>query len=62
LKAHSEVSPVSLPIQAEKEGWSKYLRGQGLLQKRTANRDESTWVVTHVHTKAMLGIFLYSYP
>jgi hypothetical protein len=25
-------------------------------------RDELTWVITHVYTKAMLGIFLYSYP
>jgi hypothetical protein len=25
-------------------------------------RDESTWVVTHVDMKVMLGKFLYSYP
>jgi hypothetical protein len=25
-------------------------------------RDESTWVVTHLYMKAILGISLYSYP
>jgi hypothetical protein len=25
-------------------------------------RNESTWVITHVYMKAMVGIFLYSYP
>jgi hypothetical protein len=36
-------------------------RGSGTSVKRSV-RDESTWVVTHVYMKAMIGIFLYSYP
>jgi hypothetical protein len=35
--------------------------GDQELVKRSG-RDESTWVVTHLHMEAMLGISLYSYP
>jgi hypothetical protein len=36
-------------------------KGDQELVKRSG-RDESTWVVTHLYMKAMLGISLYSYP
>jgi hypothetical protein len=61
-KHESVLCPNSRGTDTETLKWQKSTREGDQEPVSRSVRDESTWVVTHLYMKAMLGISLYSYP